>query len=46
MLGSAVGGWLGASLALGPRARQWIVRLLIVALASELAWMLVPLINP
>lgn len=46
MLGSAVGGWRGASLALGPRARQWIVRLLLVALASELAWMLVRLINP
>lgn len=43
MLGSALGGWLGASLALGPRARQWIVRLLIVALVSEVAWMLVGL---
>lgn len=45
MLGSAVGGWLGASLALGPRAREWIVRLLIVALGSELIWMLVKLIR-
>ena len=41
MLGSALGGWLGASLALGPRARQWIMRLLILALSSEVAWMLV-----
>jgi len=41
MLGSALGGWLGAALALGPQARQWIYRLLIVALSSEVLWMLV-----
>lgn len=40
LLGSALGGWLGAALALGPRARIWIYRLLIAALASELALML------
>lgn len=40
MLGSAVGGWLGAALALGPQARIWIYRLLIAALTSELAVML------
>lgn len=45
MLGSALGGWLGASLALGPRARQWIVRLLILALSAEVAWMLVGMIQ-
>jgi uncharacterized membrane protein YfcA len=39
MLGSALGGWLGASLALGTNARQWIYRLLIVALALELGAM-------
>ena len=32
MLGSTLGGWLGAGLALGTNARQWIYRLLIVAL--------------
>ena len=45
MLGSAIGGWLGAALALGPRARQWIVRLLILALGGEVAWMLLGLIR-
>lgn len=40
MLGSALGGWLGASLALGPNARLWIYRLLIAALALELGAML------
>ena len=35
MLGSALGGWLGASLALGSNARLWIYRLLIAALALE-----------
>lgn len=34
-LGSALGGWLGAALALGPHARQWIYRLLILALSVE-----------
>ena len=45
MLGSAIGGWLGAALVLGPRARQWIVRLLILALGGEVAWMLLGLIR-
>jgi uncharacterized membrane protein YfcA len=45
MLGSALGGWLGASLALAPRARQWIVRLLILALSAEVAWMIVGMIQ-
>ncbi|MEB3165869.1 MAG: sulfite exporter TauE/SafE family protein [Cyanobacteriota bacterium] len=40
MLGSALGGWLGATLALGPQARIWIYRLLIVAISSEVIWML------
>ena len=35
LLGSALGGWLGASLALGPNARLWIYRLLITALSLE-----------
>ena len=35
MLGSAIGGWLGAKLALGPAARQWIYRLLLGALSLE-----------
>jgi len=39
MLGSAMGGWLGASLALGTNARLWIYRLLIAALALELGAM-------
>ena len=39
MLGSALGGWLGASLALGTNARLWIYRLLIAALALELGAM-------
>jgi hypothetical protein len=41
MLGSALGGWLGAALALGPQARQWIYRLLILALSAEVVLMLV-----
>ena len=41
MLGSALGGWLGAALALGPRAKQWIYRLLILALSAEVINMLV-----
>ena len=40
MLGSALGGWLGALLALGPNARIWIYRLLIAVLVLELAAML------
>lgn len=39
-LGSALGGWLGAALALGPQAKRWIYRLLIVALSSEVLGML------
>ena len=35
MLGSALGGWLGAGLALGPDARLWIYRLLVLALGLE-----------
>ena len=41
-LGSAVGGWLGASLALGPNARVWIYRLLIGALGLEVVAMGLP----
>lgn len=41
MLGSALGGWLGAALALGPQAKQWIYRLLILALSAEVLLMLV-----
>ena len=41
MLGSALGGWLGAALALGPQARQWIYRLLILALSVEVVVMVV-----
>jgi hypothetical protein len=40
MLGSSLGGWLGAALALGPNARQWIYRLLVSALGFELLAML------
>lgn len=40
MLGSALGGWLGASVALGPHARTWIYRLLVGALALEIVAML------
>jgi uncharacterized membrane protein YfcA len=40
MLGSALGGWLGALLALGPNARVWIYRLLIAVLVLELGAML------
>lgn len=39
MIGSALGGWLGASLALGPNARLWIYRLLLFALGLELVLM-------
>jgi len=39
MLGSALGGWLGALLALGPNSRIWIYRLLIAALSLELVAM-------
>lgn len=41
LLGSALGGWLGASLALGPNARLWIYRLLISALTLEVVMSLV-----
>lgn len=37
MIGSAIGGMLGARLALGPAARQWIYRLLLAALSVEAA---------
>ena len=40
MLGSALGGWLGVLLALGPNARVWIYRLLIAVLVLELSAML------
>jgi len=39
-LGSALGGWLGAALALGPHARLWIYRLLIGTLGFEAVHML------
>jgi len=39
MLGSALGGWLGASLALGSQSRLWIYRLLLMALSLELVSM-------
>lgn len=45
MLGSILGGWLGASLALGPHARLWIYRLLLLALSVEVVMMLVPLLG-
>ena len=35
LVGSALGGWLGAALALGPNARLWIYRLLIGTLGFE-----------
>lgn len=40
LLGSALGGWLGAALALGPNARQWIYRLLVATLGFETLQML------
>lgn len=40
MLGSALGGWLGAALALGPRAKLWIYRLLLASLGFEALRML------
>jgi uncharacterized membrane protein YfcA len=46
MLGSAVGGRFGAAVALGPSARQWIYRLLILALLLELASMVWMWISP
>ncbi len=45
MLGSALGGWLGASLALGPNARLWIYRLLLLALGLEVVVMLTELVR-
>ena len=46
MLGSAVGGRFGAAVALRPSARQWIDRLLILALLLELASMVWMWISP
>jgi uncharacterized membrane protein YfcA len=46
MLGSALGGWLGASLALGPQARLWIYRLLLLALSFELVLMVWGFLHP
>ena len=40
LLGSALGGWLGAALALGPDARVWIYRLLVATLGFEALRML------
>ena len=40
LVGSALGGWLGAALALGPNARLWIYRLLIGTLGLETLGML------
>lgn len=40
MAGSTLGGWLGASLALGPNARLWIYRLLLSTVALEVVLML------
>jgi uncharacterized membrane protein YfcA len=40
LVGSALGGWLGAALALGPNARLWIYRLLIGTLGLETVAML------
>jgi uncharacterized membrane protein YfcA len=46
MLGSSLGGWLGASLALGPQARLWIYRLLLLALSFELVLMVWGFLHP
>jgi len=46
MPGSALGGWLGASLALGPQARLWIYRLLLLALSFEMALMVWGFLHP
>jgi hypothetical protein len=46
MVGSAFGGWLGAALALGPQARLWIYRLLLLALSFELALMIWGFLHP
>jgi uncharacterized membrane protein YfcA len=46
MLGSAVGARFGAAVALGTSARQWIDRLLILALLLELASMVWMWISP
>ena len=45
MLGSALGGWLGAALALGPQAKQWIYRLLVLTLSLEVLLMLLRLLR-
>lgn len=46
MVGSALGGWLGASLALGPQSRLWIYRLLLFALSLELAMTVLSRLHP
>ena len=45
MIGSALGGWLGAALALGPQAKQWIYRLLVLTLSLEVLLMLLRLLR-
>jgi uncharacterized membrane protein YfcA len=46
MLGSALGGRLGAALVLGPAARQWIYRLLILAIFLEIISMFWSRLHP
>jgi uncharacterized protein len=46
MLGSALGGRLGAALVLGPAARQWIYRLLILAISVEIISMFWSRLHP
>lgn len=46
MLGSALGGRLGAALVLGPAARTWIYRLLLLALSLEIVSMLWSHLHP
>jgi len=38
-IGSVIGSVFGSRLALGPRAKQWIYRLLLVTISAELATM-------
>lgn len=46
MLGSALGGRLGAALVLGPAARTWIYRLLLLALSLEIVSMFLSRFHP